>query len=51
LALGYLQKLKDVEAHVKVGELGVEDLEVSVVDALEDQRGGLGLERRKRDIN
>lgn len=32
----YLQQLKDVEANIKVGELGVQDLEVSVVDALEN---------------
>lgn len=40
---GYLQELKDVEADVKVSELGVENLEVSVVDALKDQRRSLGL--------
>jgi len=38
-----LQELKNVEADVKVGELGVKNLEVGIVDALKDQRGGLGL--------
>lgn len=36
LSVRYLQQLEDVEANIKVGELGVQDLEVSVVDALEN---------------
>lgn len=39
-----LEQLVDVEAHVVVGELGVQAAEVGVVDGFEYQRGGLALE-------
>lgn len=39
----HLEKLKDVEADVKVREFRVEDFEIGVVDVLEDDGRRLGL--------
>ena len=39
------EELVDVVAHVEIGKLGVENLEVGVVDVFEDDGGGLGLQR------
>lgn len=38
-----LEQLKDVEAHVEVGELGVQAPKVGVVHVFEDQTGCLAL--------
>jgi hypothetical protein len=39
--LYYLQQLEDVVTDVKVGELGIKNLKVGIVHALEDQRWSL----------